>query len=113
MAVESRPDTHNAEVPTHNNLPITESVGAMERPCDLVPIATMARSQLTTLDPLVEERLTLETFEVFLALENAVLRKLSSATQDKFDLREFIGAVSENLITQSQEDPGRKYHFSY
>ena len=34
-----------------------------------------------------------------MALESAALRKLSSAEQ--FDLREFIGAVSEGLITRS------------
>jgi len=77
---------------------------------DLVPIATMAHPQLTTLDLVIEEQLTIESFEVIVALENAVPRKLSNATQDKFDLREFIGAVSERLITRSQEDPGRKYY---
>ena len=70
----------------------------------------MARPQLTSLDPTIEERLTLESFEVIMALEGAVPRKLSRTTQDKFDLREFIGAVSEGRITRSQEVPGRKYH---
>jgi hypothetical protein len=79
---------------------------------DLVPIATMARPQLTALDPAIEERFTLESFEVIVTLESAVLRKLSGSTQDKFDLREFIGAVSERLITQSQEDSGRTYSLS-
>ena len=67
----------------------------------------MARPQLTSLDPTIEERLTLESFEVIIS---AVPQKLSRTSQDEFDLREFIGAVSEGLITRSQEDPGRKYH---
>ena len=44
---------------------------------DLILIVTMTRPQLTALDPTIEERLTLESFEVIMALESAVLRKLS------------------------------------
>ena len=42
-------------------------------------IATMVRPQLTSLDPTIEERLTLESFEVIIALESAVPQKLSRA----------------------------------
>ena len=66
-------------------------------------IATMARPQLTSLDPTTEERLTLESLLWPLALESANL-----AVLDKFDL--LIGAVSEGLITRSPGDPGREYH---
>ena len=73
-------------------------------------VATMARPQLTTLDTTIEERLTLESFEVSIAPESALPAELSDATQDKFDLRDFIGAVSEKLIARSQEDSGREYN---
>lgn len=48
----------------HIRRPIARSVAVAERPLDLDPLATMARPQLTTLDPAIEERLTLESFEV-------------------------------------------------
>lgn len=51
-------------------------------------MAKQPQNQLYALDPALEARLTLSSFE------------------DKFDLKEFIGSVSDKLIAKSQEEPG-------
>ncbi|KAG8798218.1 Exocyst complex component 5 [Serendipita sp. 400] len=51
-------------------------------------MSNSSRNKLYPLDPSLETRLTLATFE------------------DKFDLKEFLGTVTEKMITQSQEEPG-------
>ncbi|KAG8896568.1 Exocyst complex component 5 [Tulasnella sp. 403] len=48
-----------------------------------------ATVDLYPLEPAIQELLTLKSF-----------------SEDKFDIKDFIGAISEKLITQSKEDPG-------
>lgn len=60
-----------------------------------------------TLDPSVEEVLTLLTFEVktyFIELAPVLTRRI---IQDKFDVKDFVSSVSEKLIAQSKARPGR------
>ncbi|PVG00485.1 exocyst complex component Sec10 [Serendipita vermifera] len=51
-------------------------------------MAKTPANKLYALDPALEARLNLSTFE------------------DRFDIKDFVGAVSDKLIAQSQEEPG-------
>lgn len=67
----------------------------------------MQRQQpdLIELDPAVEGQLTLNTFQVRASVLSLYLAY--SFAQGKFDVKDFVGSVSEKLITQSKTSSGR------
>lgn len=66
---------------------------------------TMQQPDRVELDPAVEGQLTLDTFQV-----RAIVRFPGLAhcfSQGKFDVKDFVGSVSERLIAQSKTSSGR------
>ena len=59
------------------------------------------------LDSSVQEQLDLKTFQVNFRFSFGFVSSLANYVQGKFDVKDFVGSVSEKLITQSKADAGR------
>lgn len=59
------------------------------------------------LDPVIQKQLSLQSFEVETTNPFPYTYPLTSYGQGKFDVKDFIGGLSERLIVQSKASPGR------